>query len=1597
MEFLGVVNLSNQPADTPAAEPSADAATNRKKMLDLIAASEGGEYDLIVGGKQRISDYAKHPNVVGLTTPDGPSTAAGRYQITRTTWNDIASDLPDFSPASQDEAAIRLLKRRGALEDVDRGDFQAAIAKLGDEWVSLPSSTNKNQPRRSQEFIDAKLGNGGKKAGPGPQIDPSMVWGNPDQAATAPAQEPQAAPQETSLARRLVADPIITALKGAISVPEAAVGVADIFTGGHAGKFLEENLGFKPKQAKEILSDWYSEAQKTANKKVEDAEGFAGTASAMLENPSTIGHGIIESGALMGGGATVARGLLAAGFKNATIAAAIGEGVVGAGSAAEQIRQETKNGLMTAKQSGAAAASGAGTFLFGFVGGKMAQKLGIADIDTVLASGATKATTKGFMRRLAEGGISEGVFEEMPQSAQEQMWQNFALDKPIMQGVDKASAAGLVVGAAQGGPTSALFSGDGKEQAAPGGVKKAATNPLFDTPAASGVAPTAAPAFPGAVEKPAAETNIPPAQASQAAPAESGIAETPAPGQGETAQGAVPEAAPAADAVIPASEAAPEAEAPKAKATQGQIAGWARKRALSLMEVEERTPEQEDEYEFLTKNVGNADVIAQAYGIEKVDSIAKATGNMTNTAFKGQAQLKALAELPAAQAAPAVEPEHQAQIDWLNKKAPEANFVPFVEPAGVPDDDLGKKNRLMAVKLGELFGKPVRFFDHKDSGPDAFRIDGVLTPNGILIDANSQKPHTYIFGHELTHNLRREAPDVYNYLVQEIAPMADLEGYTQAWRAKNTDSAAATMNDDQVTEEFMSDLVGRRMHERQFWAEMAKRNPTRFQRVAQAVTQFIDGVITRIKGDPDAYLKNAAQDLGAVRSIIADAMAEYHKRLTADQQAQLESLAPAEREAVEVMADAYAANPEAMDAAVEEAETLEELTAAATEIVDANQTEDLGEPGQSDSEGPTGAADQDQAGHAERADNAESKGSAEPTQEVTWDTEDERSLAFLAEALHEIDDNTLLELINEETNQGSAESSAGQDSGAAAAGAADQGGAAPQPGRAGVRTEKLTGTAPAGGKFTQLVRDRAAKKAAEPVAVDPAEAAKKQIPDMTDAEVLALKDHYAPDHKRHAKIAKEIEKRGLNNPTSAAMPEEVPAEQRNAETPVPGKDETAKQDATQEGKADNPEAAPQAVIAYEGKGGKVFNEEALQRRALADYRSGKKIDTQGGMSAEYDNMFTEAFGKQAEASFDADGKYIGEHKYRFVAKRSGGGIYMFDDLAEATEFADTYGQRENTEPAEKRKRVGKGDRSQTIFENEQGIRSYRESGFKYVEEPGKPRADNFKTVEELAAEQKPRDESDQDRSHREWRENYDRVSITDDLSTVSTKDLERADAYADRVRTNELRKGWTGGQVNKNLADALQAEQDRIEAELKKRRAAAEQKPQPATKKQSNEVTSETARRGEYTLKSGETARIVENATRGVFSVSVGKNGNFESYGRFQMDDQGAVSRIEGRANWATDAVREAAMQFALEHRPNNEPQPAPADVAPAPVKEETPAVDTGDDIPLAFYKKVKVDHDVWIQDENKYETVQVGADQALASVREDITNLRALLQCMKG
>lgn len=146
---------------------SGEHAPKIRKFFDAVKWAEGGEPDLIVGGKQRFDPAKDHPNVVGLTTPEGPSTAAGDYQITGTNWYGKKGvpglkqkiGAKDFTPENQLKAAITLFKERDGgrgLQALLNDDYDTALEIARKDWAALPGSKlhkGRNNTRKYEDFM----------------------------------------------------------------------------------------------------------------------------------------------------------------------------------------------------------------------------------------------------------------------------------------------------------------------------------------------------------------------------------------------------------------------------------------------------------------------------------------------------------------------------------------------------------------------------------------------------------------------------------------------------------------------------------------------------------------------------------------------------------------------------------------------------------------------------------------------------------------------------------------------------------------------------------------------------------------------------------------------------------------------------------------------------------------------------------------------------------------------------------------------------------------------------------------------------------------------------------------------------------------------------------------------------------------------------------------------------------------------------------------------------------------------------------------------------------------------------------------------------
>lgn len=256
---------------------------------------------------------------------------------------------------------------------------------------------------------------------------------------------------------------------GAASLPDIAIGIGDLYTGGRAGKAIEDSGVYNPGSGSDFWRD-----QKTINAKAQEqefaaADGILEKTGVALSNPTMITNAIGESLAPMVAGGMVGRGLNVAtkGKIGAAAAGAIGEGTVMAGSQAENIRQETDDGLLTPEQTALAAGTGVLGAAFGYMGGRIAQKLGFDDVDNMMANGVQRGTVQeaakdipisSIPKSILAGAISEGILEELPQSVSEQALQNIALGKDWTEGLDDAIVMGTLAGMAMGGGINAYTS-----------------------------------------------------------------------------------------------------------------------------------------------------------------------------------------------------------------------------------------------------------------------------------------------------------------------------------------------------------------------------------------------------------------------------------------------------------------------------------------------------------------------------------------------------------------------------------------------------------------------------------------------------------------------------------------------------------------------------------------------------------------------------------------------------------------------------------------------------------------------------------------------------------------------------------------------------------------------------------------------------------------------------------------------------------------------------------------------------------------------------------------------------------------------------------
>lgn len=328
-----------------------------------------------------------------------------------------------------------------------------------------------------------------------------------EQPTTVPADQPWNAndmlPESLRPIGQAIDDYGLSLSKGMIGAAEGVTGIGDLLTGGRVSPGLSQQYGYDPQGRRAELDRMATPEHQQAMQQLDRAQGMAGTLQALRDNPSLIPHAVAESLPSMALGGVAGRGI-AAGAKAlgaapsmaGVLGAGAGEGVIAAGQQASSTVQENQqkgvNGL-TLGQSGLALASGIGTGLLGAAGARIGRALGVADIDAQLAGANGVDVAKGLVNRALVGTGVESL-EELTQSGQQQVLQNLANDRPVMEGVSKQMTMGGIVGGAMGGAA---------------GLRRPTMNIPAEQPAQPEAMATPAPAAPPIPPQPAPTPTVP--------------------------------------------------------------------------------------------------------------------------------------------------------------------------------------------------------------------------------------------------------------------------------------------------------------------------------------------------------------------------------------------------------------------------------------------------------------------------------------------------------------------------------------------------------------------------------------------------------------------------------------------------------------------------------------------------------------------------------------------------------------------------------------------------------------------------------------------------------------------------------------------------------------------------------------------------------------------------------------------------------------------------------------------------------------------------------------------------------------------------------
>lgn len=178
--------------------------------------------------------------------------------------------------------------------------------------------------------------------------------------------------------------------------------------------------------------------------------------------------------------------------------------------------------------------------------------------------------------------------------------------------------------------------------------------------------------------------------------------------------------------------------------------------------------------------------------------------------------------------------------------------------------------------IAKTFGLDIQWFDLAEGlTPEQRRqfgrFNGAYYKKKVFLRANGvDRPHLAILGHEVAHELRRSAPDLYDEFVDAV------NKYIKPGEYKKFLTLEVANKADAPREEFSGEVLSDLFMERDFWQHIGEQSPTLLGRLAEIVTRLVGKLMHAV-----GYTKRSAPyvtDYRKVMEIATDIMVRYKGR-----------------------------------------------------------------------------------------------------------------------------------------------------------------------------------------------------------------------------------------------------------------------------------------------------------------------------------------------------------------------------------------------------------------------------------------------------------------------------------------------------------------------------------------------------------------------------------------------------------------------------------------------------------------------------------------------------------------------------------------------